>query len=187
MRGLPELLTMVDEIYDALESPKVSTPSCPILFLEQRPVERVKPTTFRGRRRWRPIIPLDTTKSPPAEKDFTVAFDVSAFKPEEISVKLVERDILIEGKHEEREDEEGFISRQFTRRITVPKDFDTDTITTLLSKDGMMTIRALRPKPIEPKVRIIPIKRILSDENEEIPKKKKLIETTEKDKENVEE
>lgn len=182
MRGLPEFLTMVDEIYDVLESPKVSTPSCPILLLE-RPVERTRP--FKGCRRWRPVMPVESqksTKSTPSERDFSVVFDVSSFNPEDISVKLVDREIFIDGKHEEREDEYGFISRQFSRRITLPKDFDTDTITILLTKDGKMTIKASRPKPLEPKERIIPIKRIASDEAEEIVcKKPKEGKTTEKE------
>jgi HSP20 family molecular chaperone IbpA len=196
MRELPELLTMFDEIYNAIEAPKVLTPSCPILLFEQRPVERVRPT-FRGCRRWTPLIPVDTTKSAQSshEKDFSFAFDVSSFEPEEISVKLVDRDIFVEGKHEERQDEHGlfpgFISRQFTRRITLPKEYDTNTITSLLTKDGKMTIKALRLRPLEPKERIIPIKRIATDEFEEmeVPKKKKELEANEKDEEktNVEE
>lgn len=91
--------------------------------------------------------------------EFQVVFDVSSFKPEEISVKLVERDIVVDGKHEEREAVHGFIARQFNRRITVPTDYDTETLTTYLNKDGKMTIKALKLKPNESKERIIPIKR----------------------------
>lgn len=193
MRGLPALLSMVDKIYDTMEeSPKISTASCPIFLLQERPVEHTRPA-IRGYRRWKPLVQFETTKpavTPPA-KEFTAAFDVSLFKPEDITVKLVERDIVVEGKHEEREDEHGFIARQFTRRITIPKEFDTETVTTYLSNDGKMTIKAFKPKPADPQERFIPIKRIASGVLEEVatPKKKKDLETEEKEteKENVEE
>lgn len=171
MRGL-DLLNFVDEIYDAFEPKRASSPTYPIVFIEERPIIR---PTIRGHRRWNPLMPVKTlaqkepnnTISTASENDFQAVFDISSsFKPEEISVKIVERDIVVEGKHEEREDEHGFISRQFTRRFTLPKDFDSDSVTTYLDKNGKMTIKALKLKPIEPKERIIPIKRI-SDENEE--------------------
>lgn len=165
MRGL-DFFDIVDELCDAIDTPKTS----PLFLIDERPIIR---PAIRGYHRLSPLILHKPTKNGKEitkktnESDFSSTFDVSSFKPEEISVKLVDRDIVVEGKHEEREDEHGFVSRQFSRRITLPKDYDTETITTYLNKDGKMTIKALKPKPIEPKERIIPIKRVAEDNEED--------------------
>ena len=54
-------------------------------------------------------------------KKFEVKLDVSNFTPEEIAVKVVENDLLVEGKHEEKLDKnkDGYVSRQFTRRYAL--------------------------------------------------------------------
>jgi HSP20 family molecular chaperone IbpA len=107
-------------------------------------------------------------------ENFQVVFDVQSFKPEEINVKVKGREIMVEGKHEERsEDDMGFVSRQFTRRFTLPDDYDIETVSTLLSIDGKMTIKALKPQPpaVEMKERVIPIQR-LPTEADETDKKK---------------
>lgn len=187
MRGLPEILNFVDDICDVIDSPKASMP---LLLIDERPILR---PAIRTCHRWNPLIPQHATAKrrevlkKTSDTDFQTTFDVSSFKPEEISVKLVERDIVVEAKHEEREDEHGFVSRQFTRRFTLPKDIDTETITTYLNNDGKMTIKALKPKPIEPKERIIPIKRVASDDDDEhkkeveVAKKKKTADEGEKE------
>lgn len=51
---------------------------------------------------------------------FQVNLDVQQFGPHEISVKTVDDFIVVEGKHEERQDEHGFVSRQFVRRYQLP-------------------------------------------------------------------
>lgn len=46
------------------------------------------------------------------EKDkFEVLLDVQQFRPDEIAVKTSEKFIIVEGKHEEKQDEHGYISR----------------------------------------------------------------------------
>lgn len=100
--------------------------------------------------------------------DFHITIDVKSFKPEEISVKVKERDIIVEGKHEERADEFGFVSRQFTRRYILPEDYDIDTVSSYLSADGKMIIKASKPKPVlETGERIIPIERVKSTQERE--------------------
>jgi HSP20 family molecular chaperone IbpA len=53
-----------------------------------------------------------------------VKLDVIHFRPEEITVKTVGKDLIVEGKHDEKCDENGFVSRQFTRRYEMPDDID---------------------------------------------------------------
>lgn len=80
---------------------------------------------------------------------FQVSMDVQQFNPSEITVKTNENSVLIEGKHEERQDEHGYISRQFTRRYTLPPGYDPNAITSELSSDGVLTVKAPLPKALE--------------------------------------
>lgn len=87
-----------------------------------------------------------------ADKDkFQVSLDVQQFAPEEINVKVVGRNVLIEGKHEEKQDEHGFISRQFTRKYLVPEQCEIDDLESHLSSDGVLTITAPKKKSLEDK------------------------------------
>ncbi|XP_043488373.1 protein lethal(2)essential for life-like [Polistes fuscatus] len=82
------------------------------------------------------------------EKDnFQVILDVQQFSPDEITVKTVDKNVVVEAKHEERQDEHGFISRQFVRRYILPNDYDAINVTSTLSSDGVLTITAPRKKP----------------------------------------
>lgn len=76
---------------------------------------------------------------------FQVCVDVHQFKPKEITVKAVDHSVIIEAKHEERQDEHGFISREFRRRYILPEGYDAKTVTSELSTDGIMTVRAPLP------------------------------------------
>lgn len=95
---------------------------------------------------------------PTTGKDgFQVCMDVQQFQPNEITVKTVDNSVVIEGKHEERQDEHGYISRQFTRRYTLPKGYDANNISSELSSDGVLTIKAPPPKSLESNERQIAI------------------------------
>jgi crystallin alpha B len=84
--------------------------------------------------------------------------DVQQFKPDEITVKTVNNFVIVEGKHEERQDEHGFISRQFQRRYKLPDDTDADTVVSQLSSDGVLTIFAPKKAlPATAEERIVPI------------------------------
>ncbi|XP_022913587.2 protein lethal(2)essential for life-like [Onthophagus taurus] len=78
------------------------------------------------------------------DKDrFQVNLDVQHFKPEEIVVKVTgDHTITVEGKHEEMEDEHGYISRSFTRKYILPKGHDIQKVDSKLSSDGVLTITA---------------------------------------------
>ncbi|CRL02308.1 CLUMA_CG015362, isoform A [Clunio marinus] len=96
---------------------------------------------------------------PTTGKDgFRVSIDLEKFSENEINVKTVNNFVVIEGKHEERHDEDGYITRRFTRRYSLPKGYDPSTITSTLSSDGVLTIKAPPPKnQLENNERVIPI------------------------------
>lgn len=103
------------------------------------------PTTYYRRK---PFIEVaeDNTECVIHDKDkFQVKMDVQNFTPQEISVKSVDgNSIVIEGKHEEKQDDKGFISRQFVRRFVLPNGHDMKDVVSSLSSDGILTITAPR-------------------------------------------
>lgn len=79
------------------------------------------------------------------KEGFQVCMDVSQFTPNELTVKTVDRTVVVEGKHEEREDDHGFIQRHFIRKYTLPKGYDPKDVVTTMSSDGVLTVKAPPP------------------------------------------
>lgn len=97
---------------------------------------------------------------PTVGKDgFQVCMDVSQFKPSELTVKTIDNTVVVEGKHEEREDEHGLIQRHFVRKYTLPKDYDPKEVVSTISSDGVLTVKAPPPpnKAIAGNERIVQI------------------------------
>ncbi|XP_064556832.1 heat shock protein 26-like [Drosophila montana] len=82
---------------------------------------------------------------------FQVCMDVTQFAPSELNVKVVDNSIVVEGKHEEREDDHGYISRHFVRRYALPQGYEADKVVSSLSSDGVLTVSVPKPQPIEDK------------------------------------
>nr|AAA18335.1 heat shock protein HSP27 [Mus musculus] len=77
-----------------------------------------------------------------------VSLDVNHFAPEELTVKTKEGVVEITGKHEERQDEHGYISRCFTRKYTLPPGVDPTLVSSSLSPEGTLTVEAPLPKAV---------------------------------------
>lgn len=74
---------------------------------------------------------------------FQVTLDVQHFAPNEITVKTVDDNtVVIDAKHEERQDEHGFVSRQFQRRYRLPEGFNAKDVVSSVSSDGILTVKA---------------------------------------------
>ncbi|KAF2885860.1 hypothetical protein ILUMI_20313 [Ignelater luminosus] len=101
----------------------------------------------------------DTGSTITADKDkFQVSLDVQQFKPDEISVKVTDKNtITVEGEHEEKEDEHGFVSRRFIRRYMLPDGHDINQVVSNLSSDGVLSITAPRIAQESIEHRTIPI------------------------------
>lgn len=90
--------------------------------------------------------------------EFQVNLDVQQFTPEEITVKACgENTITVEGKHDEKKDEHGFISRRFVRKYMLPKGIDANKAVSSLSSDGVLSIRAPKLEKVEGEERCIPV------------------------------
>ena len=93
------------------------------------------------------IIPPQVRSVVPQSQDlvqsdkFQVMVDVSHFTPEEISVKTVDNTVVVTAKHEDRADDFGYISRQFSRKYLLPADIDPLTVNSSLSAEGILTIQ----------------------------------------------
>ncbi|XP_011500516.1 PREDICTED: protein lethal(2)essential for life-like [Ceratosolen solmsi marchali] len=85
------------------------------------------------------------------DKDkFEVILDVQQFKPNEITVKVVDKFVVVEGEHKEQKDQHGTVSRQFVRKYMIPEQCNIDQVTSTLSSDGVLSIIAPRKEEALP-------------------------------------
>lgn len=73
---------------------------------------------------------------------FEVSLDVQHFTPNEITIKTVDDNIIIEGKHEYRADEHGDVSRHFRRTYHLPDGFNVKDVVSSLSSDHILVVKA---------------------------------------------
>jgi crystallin alpha B len=114
---------------------------------------RLRPAPLNYYRPWGELLRNSNeggTSTVKADKDkFQVILDVQQFKPDEIEVKVVDKCVTVEAKHEEKQDEHGWISRQFVRKYMIPVQCDVDQVSSNLSLDGVLTIIAPRKEKLK--------------------------------------
>jgi crystallin alpha B len=77
-----------------------------------------------------------------------VSIDTHGFKPEDLQVKVQNNIVSISAKHEEKTSQsnsKSYSSRQLSKSFTLPQGCKMDTVSSHLSKDGLLIISA--PKP----------------------------------------
>lgn len=79
---------------------------------------------------------------------FQIRYDVHQFALKQIFVKTEGHSIVVEGEQEEREDQHTYISRRFTRRHSVPEEFNIKDADSEFTSDGVLTINV--PAVIKP-------------------------------------
>lgn len=82
----------------------------------------------------------DEIAFPQSNGEFMVRVDVQHFRPEELKVRLVGDYLVIEGRHDEKMDEHGTISRQFERKYKIPEHIDKTDFHSSVSSDGVLTV-----------------------------------------------
>ena len=70
---------------------------------------------------------------------FEAKLDVRGFKPDEIKIRIRGNELTVTGKHIT-----GQRSRDYARRILLPSDINPSSVTSRLSKEGVLTIEASR-------------------------------------------
>lgn len=97
---------------------------------------------------------------PTGNKKLSLRFDCSQFKPEEISVKTMDKRLCIHAKHTE-ESPGRKVYREFTREYTLPQKVDPLRLTSTLSKDGVLQVEAPAPASVDaPREYLIPIEKL---------------------------
>lgn len=114
-----------------------------ILQLAQGPILPV-PLRSGYVRPWRSMAAGDSGVSTysTSKDEFKINLDVQQFRPNELKVSVADGYLVIDGKHEERPDQHGFVSRQFTRRYKIPEEADETKLSSNLSSDGVLSISA---------------------------------------------
>ncbi|KAK3104229.1 hypothetical protein FSP39_025496 [Pinctada imbricata] len=94
-------------------------------------------------------------------KKLNLRFDCSQFKPEEIQVRTIDRNLSVQAKHVE-ESPGKKVYREFSKQYTLPENVDPMKVTSALSCDGVLTIQAPAPPSVEArKERLIPIEKLM--------------------------
>ncbi|VIO95157.1 Hsp20/alpha crystallin family protein [Brugia malayi] len=88
---------------------------------------------------------------------FGIRLDVSHFRPEELSVKMQDGRLFVEGHHEERNDQHGSVERHFIRKYTIPETVLQDSLESQLSDQGVLRITAKKKAVESPQFTNIPI------------------------------
>ncbi|CAD7082728.1 unnamed protein product [Hermetia illucens] len=167
MSAIPFLLNLADELND-LESWRIPDDFGMAIYpadlrRSQRVPARLPVSLPRGRNYPYALAkkPQDKVKAKVenavGKNGFQVCMDVQQFKPNELTVKTVDNTIVVEGKHEERQDSHGFISRHFVRKYTLPEDYDPNDVVSTLSSDGVLTVKAPPPSKSDAAERVVQI------------------------------
>lgn len=112
---------------------------------------------------------------------FQVQLNVKRFKPDELRIKVKNRNIIVEGKQKRTEDKQ-FMANQFVQRFVLPPGSQQDEVTAVLNEKGILIVSVPRHEvPPPPPEREVPIEvRLPEKPSEKEPEK------TEKDPEKTE-
>ncbi|XP_026733827.1 protein lethal(2)essential for life-like [Trichoplusia ni] len=106
---------------------------------------------------WLESFPMKHENSVKKEEDrFEIHLQVKDYAPEEISVKTADGFVVVEGKHEEKQDDYGYIARQFIRRFQIPEGCRIEEVKSRLTGDGQLIITIPRLKVIKKDI-VIPV------------------------------
>ncbi|XP_067861787.1 heat shock protein beta-8 [Heptranchias perlo] len=89
-------------------------------------------------------------KNPPSlnpGEPWKVCVNVQSFAPEELTVKTKDGFVEISGKHEEKQEGGGIVSKNFTKKIQLPIEVDPVTVFASLSPEGVLIIEAPPVRP----------------------------------------
>ena len=87
---------------------------------------------------------------------FQVKLDLRGFKAEDIKVQLRGHEIIVTGKHKS-EDQGFYFSRDYSHRVLLPDDADLGSVTSRLSKEGLLIVEASREPALLPKERNVEV------------------------------
>merc|ERR1712142_844223 len=84
------------------------------------------------------------------EKKMEISLNTTGYKPSELKVNVADGELTIEGKHEEKSEAgHTMVSKQFSRRYTLPAEAKLAEVESNLSQDGVMVITVPKEKKIQ--------------------------------------
>merc|ERR1712228_848104 len=84
------------------------------------------------------------------DKKMEISLNTTGYKPSELKVNVADGELTIEGKHEEKSEAgHTMISKQFSRRYTLPAEAKLTEVESNLSQDGVMVITVTKEKKIQ--------------------------------------
>lgn len=89
---------------------------------------------------------MKTTRT--EEGNIQMAIDVSQYKPEEVTVKLCDNNLVVEAKTESSEDD-SYHKSEFKRWLRLPQDVKTEAIKSTITPDKKLVIEVPCQKPIQ--------------------------------------
>merc|ERR1719147_316867 len=79
-----------------------------------------------------------------------ISLNTTGYKPDELKVNVSNGELSIEGKHEEKtESGQTMISRQFSKKYSLPSEAKLTEVVSNLSQDGVMVITVPKEKRIQ--------------------------------------
>lgn len=95
------------------------------------------------------------------DDSYKIMVNVEKYKPEELVIKTVDNTVIVEAKHEEKTSEgRSYSTQSFNQSFTLPRGINPESVTSALSKEGVLTISAPLPKALKSSnsERLVPIK-----------------------------
>ena len=91
---------------------------------------------------------------------YKILINVDKYTPEELTIKTVDNNVIVEAKHEEKTtDGRSYSTQSFNQSFSLPSGVNPESVTSSLSKSGILTIAAPLPRAIKSNgERLIPIK-----------------------------
>jgi len=84
------------------------------------------------------------------ESKLEVSLDITGYKPDELKVTAGQGMICVEGKHEEKSEAgQVMVSREFSRKYSMPDNARAEEVVSNLSKDGVLVVSVPKRKIIE--------------------------------------
>merc|ERR1719330_717946 len=87
-----------------------------------------------------------------------VSLDITGYKPDELKVTAGQGMICVEGKHEEKSEAgQVMVSRQFSKKYSMPASARAEEVVSDLSQDGVLVISVPKREAIKQENRTVPI------------------------------
>ncbi|XP_014259088.1 heat shock protein 26-like [Cimex lectularius] len=129
-----EKIQRYDKLIKDILDPKLDTSDISDRFWYNSPSFRTLANWTEDRIRTKPSNSKDGV--------FRVDVDVHNFKLDDLEVKLADGFVTVEGKHEERPDEHGYVMRHFVRKFKLPDSIASEQVVSSLSSDGILSLTA---------------------------------------------